>query len=411
VRSILGRIYLDQKDYSRIARGLLGDPHFKEDLEAYQFLIPFVDSHKLLIYSSWCHLFEALKYNEEKIDLLNPYCDAIDTLTEGNCIIWPETIEKRELELFFARHFGFTSEVSDKDYPYGNPKDLIFVGDTFGPIFDSKESLINNLKKELDRSFLLGKEKRFILKKLSKPKRLRELLEKLPEENLRPLYKQFPGFEKTFTKNVIIDFLLSSPKEKSIFFEDAIQTAFTFKNLIIHYSRIFPQLKEAVHCFDASSTQIRSTLRMNQVLYDVFGKHAINEVKTSKDLVNGFADNFNEEIIGLANKFKFPINEARKLLLKTKFEGIPSVKSTIFFIIEYYKKHKGTYKKGRNPLESDIMDLHHLRNFPYVDFYVTDRFFADIAKKGEGLFKTKVFLNLSELHKYLNKKKGDDSIS
>ncbi len=398
---LLGRIYLDQKDYSRIAKGLLGDSHFTEDLGAYQFLISLVDSHKLLIYSSWCHLFEALKYDEEKIDLLNPYCDAIDTLTQGNCIIWPETIEKRELELFFARHFGFTSEVSDNDCPYGKPKDLIFVGDVFEQIFDAKESLINNLRKELDSSFLLGKEKRYILKKLSRPKRLRELLEKLPEENLKPLYKQFPGFEKTFTKDRIIDFLLSSTKEKAIFFEDAIQTAFTFRNLVIHYSRIFPQLKKAVHCFDASSTQIRSTIRMNQVLYDVFGKHAINEVKFSNDLVNRFADNLNEEIIGLANKFKFPINEAKKLLVKTKFEHIPSISSIIFFIIEYYKRHKGTYKRGRNPLESDVMDLHHLRNFPYVNYYVTDRFFADIAKKGEVLFKTKVFLNLSELRKYL----------
>lgn len=47
----LGRIYLDQKDYSRIAKWLLGDSHFTEDLEAYQFLISLVESHKLLIYS------------------------------------------------------------------------------------------------------------------------------------------------------------------------------------------------------------------------------------------------------------------------------------------------------------------------------------------------------------------------
>jgi len=48
----LGRIYLDQKDYSRIAKRLLGDSHFTEDLEAYQFLISLMESHKLLIYSS-----------------------------------------------------------------------------------------------------------------------------------------------------------------------------------------------------------------------------------------------------------------------------------------------------------------------------------------------------------------------
>jgi hypothetical protein len=341
-----------------------------------------------------------LKYDEEKIDLLSPYCEAIDTLTEGNCIIWHATIEKRELELFLAEHFGFTSEVSDNDYPYGKPKDLIFVGDIFEPFFESKGPLVEILKNALNSSFLSGKEKKYFLKKLGKPKKLRGILEGLTEENLQPLYKQFPGFDKTFTKDRIIDFLLSSPKEKAVFFENAIQRAFTFKNLIIHYSQMFPELKKATHCFNGSSTQIRSTIRMNQVLYDIFRKQ-VSEAKLSKNIVNSFANHLDKEVVELANKYHFPIGDARSLLVKTKFDHITSVKSMIFFLTEYYKKHKGGYGKGRHPLRSDIMDLHHLRNFPYVNFYVTDRFFADIAKKGEDLFGTKVFANLSELQKYL----------
>lgn len=356
----LGKIYLDQKDYSRIAKGLSGDTKFKDDVEAYYFLAPFVKSQKIFVYGSWCHLYEALRYDEGKIKLLSPYCEAIDTLTQGKCIIWPETIEKRELELFFAKHFGFESKISEDEYPYGNPIDLIFIDHIYDTLIDPKESL----KKELDSLPLSGKEKKYCLKQFSKPKRLRRLLEKFPEENLRLLCRQFPGFEKTFTKDKLLDFLLSSPKEKAMIFKDALKNTFTFKNLVTYYSPIFPQLKVASHCFDESSTKLRGFIKMSQVLYDIFDKQ-VTESKLSKIMVERFVNNLNKEIIELANKFQFPINEAKELLQKTEFEHLTSIRAMKFFIIEYYKRHKGSYERGRNPLEGDVMDLHHLRNFPY----------------------------------------------
>lgn len=391
------RIYLDQKDYSRIAKGLLGGSHFREDLEAYHFLISLSHSQKLLVYSSWCHLLEALKYDEEKIRLLIPYCQAIDSLTNGNCIIWPETIEKKELELFFSKHFGFSTRISEKDYPYGKPKDLISIGDISGNV---SEPLQDVLKRNLEVLPLSGTEKKYFSRHLQKPKKLRALLDKFPADNLKALYDRFPGTEKTFTKNKFIDFLLSSTEERADIFESALQDVFTFTNLVTHYSRFFPQLKKVVHCFDDSSSQIRSIITMNQVLYDIFAKQ-VSESTISNALVDGYANSLNEEIVSLATKYHFPTDEARGLLVKTKFESVTSVKAVIFFVTEYYKRHKGSSQRGRHPLESDLMDLHHLRCLPYVNFYVTDRFFADIAKKGESFFGTKVFLNLSELQKYL----------
>ncbi len=74
------KIYLDQKDYSRIAKGLAGNHKYTLDLSVYHFLIDLVNSGKIRIYFSWCHFIEALKY-EQEIDMLKPYCRVIDTLT------------------------------------------------------------------------------------------------------------------------------------------------------------------------------------------------------------------------------------------------------------------------------------------------------------------------------------------
>lgn len=80
------KIYLDQKDYSRIGRGISGDSRYQEDFEIYKLLLCLVNSGKVRIYFSNLHAIEALRYQREKIELLKPYCMVIDTLTQGHCI-------------------------------------------------------------------------------------------------------------------------------------------------------------------------------------------------------------------------------------------------------------------------------------------------------------------------------------
>ncbi|MBI4642140.1 MAG: hypothetical protein HY731_15740 [Candidatus Tectomicrobia bacterium] len=69
----------------------------------------------------------------------------------------------------------------------------------------------------------------------------------------------------------------------------------------------------------------------------------------------------------------------------------------------YAARHKGQIGAARDPLESDIMDLQHLRNMPYVDFQVTDRFAVEVAKTVTPMFGTKVLRNLGELQEALEK--------
>ena len=95
-------IYLDQKDYSRIARGLYGEESYKPYIAIYNYLKNLSDSGRIKIFFSWTHIIESLRYHDLTSELWRIHCNVVDTLTKGNCIIFPAYLEERELELFLS---------------------------------------------------------------------------------------------------------------------------------------------------------------------------------------------------------------------------------------------------------------------------------------------------------------------
>ncbi len=144
------RVYLDQKDFSRIGKGLAGNPLCREDVEVFRWLLDFVRAGRVRVYFSWCHAVETLRYDEDKIDVLEPYCEAIDSLTQGHCICWPVTILQLETTLWLAREFDVTHSVP-ADYPYGKTVDAFppIPYHAFGPL----ETVV---KKQLERRLSIG---------------------------------------------------------------------------------------------------------------------------------------------------------------------------------------------------------------------------------------------------------------
>src|SRR5438105_3187196 len=59
---LMYRVYLDQKDYSRMAQGLGGVADCAEDAKAYTVLQRMVEMGSIRIYFSWAHFVEALRY-------------------------------------------------------------------------------------------------------------------------------------------------------------------------------------------------------------------------------------------------------------------------------------------------------------------------------------------------------------
>jgi hypothetical protein len=56
------RAYLDQKDFSSMARGLMGDSRYAPAAQCFDFLKHTVESGRLVVYFSWCHIVESLRY-------------------------------------------------------------------------------------------------------------------------------------------------------------------------------------------------------------------------------------------------------------------------------------------------------------------------------------------------------------
>ena len=146
----LVRVYLDQKDFSRIGKGLAGNPHCLEDVEVYEWLLPLVEAGRIRVYFSWCHAVETLRYDDSKADLLEPYCRAIDNLTQGQCIRWPITILQEEIPACLARLSGLDAQLHD-DYPYGRTVDAFppIPNHAFGPVAKA-------VKKELENDLSIG---------------------------------------------------------------------------------------------------------------------------------------------------------------------------------------------------------------------------------------------------------------
>ena len=111
--------------------------------------------------------------------------------------------------------------------------------------------------------------------------------------------------------------------------------------------------------------------------------------------------NLRPAINRFAAKHKFSSKKAEAMLLDTDFATMPIINSLVSFGTSYLKIHD-VYKRARKPLESDGTDLQHLRNVPYVDCFVTDKFVNNYAKTvALNTYNTNIFQNLSELQDWL----------
>lgn len=393
------KIYLDQKDYSRTGKGLSGEHDYDDDVRVYNLLLELVKSNKIRIYFSWCHINEAMRYDEQKIDLLEPYCAAIDSLTQGHCIRWVQELEKKELELFLCNQFNFKTDISEESYPYGKYKDAVpFPDDIYTDLdIDFDKAIEKQLKK-----YSIPNELRKIASRyLANRQNLRAILSEISKEDLHSIGSMLPGFD--LSKDDLINIACGDMLSKKEVLQTCFNKTMTFKNLV-HYSRYFPDLKQLGSFFDEDSEKLKRLIKGEQALHticDAFNIPHMNETDLRSSLIEKFVDDFDDDLTALYNKYRFPVAEAKEILLKSELRELPSMNAIITFGVEYYKRHKGDYDRGRTPLRSDIMDLHHVRNLPYVDFYSTDRFFGEVVRAKSKEFTTRVVTNLKDLKSIL----------
>lgn len=393
------RVYLDQKDFSRIAQGLSGKPDCLPDARVYEFLHKLVEEGLIRVYFSWAHVVEALRYHKDQVELLKPYCDVIDKLTDGHCIIFPTKLEERELELALADTFGFSSELDKSEYAYGRYAEA--VGIQFDDL-DPKEVLRDVLHECLDELPLSREEKESVLDKIKNERNMELPVQFLPETTLREMAVRFPSAPGFFTGENVVKMLLGTPDDQGKKLWEFIQGAFTFKNLVTIYSKQNPELRKVGSFFDQDSMHLGSLIRILQSAQGLLGRNFIREKEIEENLAQRFVDHLEPEITEYAEKHGFSVQEAKTTLLDSKLEPMPSIHVLISAVREYVRRHKGVPGRARDPLSSDLMDLQHLRNLPYVDLFVTDRFAADVARDAARTMGTKVLRSLNELRQELN---------
>ncbi len=450
------KIYLDQKDYSRIGKGLVGNQKCDTDLTVYHFLIKLVNSGKIRIYFSWCHFIEALKY-EQEIDIVEPYCQVIDSLTQGHCIKWIDALQKTELELFLSRQFNFNTSISD-DYPYGKFVDALPFTDDLISDFQKRCNLIeikngikirslnilNEFKQFGNTKFLkevikqtpkkslydinnnlssysifskeelvdllfgsLQNQENLLEKLLGNDDFLKELIKQTPNEYLLSFSESFPGFD--FSNEELINFLFGNPQIQKKLIRKYFDRVSSFKNFVLKYSKLFPQVKKMGDLFK-DTRSLSTAIMFMQAVYDI-NPNLVNEKNIYDDLIHKYIEYFTNDLNNICNKHNLDREISKKFLADTKFKGMPSINSLLTYVIEYYKRHKGNLIKGRKPESSDIMDLYHIRNLPYVDIYSTDSFFGEFAKKRSIEFRTQVVTSLVELKDVLEKKRDHSLIN
>jgi hypothetical protein len=377
------KIYLDHKDYIQITRGLLGDKNCKEDVDSYKTLLNFVENDKVIIYFSWVHFCEALRYKGQQADVLNTYCEVVDSLTKGNCIIFPYELQKRELELYLSKEFNFETEIPTKEYPYGKYMEALTI-EPFEPI-----SILQIIKDDITKSVTDRKDKKYLLKRLNNPKTRKRIFKKVPLDCFQELKEAFPSL---YTKEKILQ-LIDNPD----IFAKAFKDSFSFKNMIMRYNNQFPQLRQMAYFFEEHEKLLVQLIRDTQQLHVFLGKSPIDENKIVDGHIRKSVNSIKEQIKALSEKYQFIEANAKEKLISSKLEGIPSMYAIAIAFAEYLRRNRWNFDHGRSPNESDLRDLHHIINLPYVDFYVTDRFFVSIAKKYADSFNTTVVRNVEQL--------------
>lgn len=382
------RIYLDQKDYINIAEGILGDSRFKDEADCYKHLLTLVNKRKATIYYSWAHISETLKHVNTITDSLKNQCEVLDKLTKGNCLLQTNQIIKKEIEYFLLEQVLKLNANENKitQYPFGTHSDCIE--------FDID---IENSRKNLDSKVKKGiKDKVFSKSK----KQLNKLFPNANNLTKKEVYKLLTFDEKAFKK--YFDSTLGF-KELILKYRDYFTKFGAANNLPLSRSKEFVEImglhrERMILGFEIINKQ--NDPQEKQKIKDKLKKKVDEDILSYRESIT---DHYKKEIIKYIKPFLEckKINEKEALDKLSDFNKILGIRFYKELITEYFKRNSGFTPNPRKTDINDYYDIEHIRYIPYVDYYVSERFFSGVASAISKNYNTEVFRNLKELRIYL----------
>lgn len=386
---------------------MYGDESYTPYIEIYNLLKKLSEAGMIKIFFSWTHIIESLRYHDLTSEFWKIHCEVVDSITKGNCIIFPKKIEKTELDLCLADNFDIESRYSKSNYAFGRYKESFPSIKKQALSFD--DDIENAVKKRILSLDISRKNRRLLLKKVMNEKYLKKFLIKMSDDDYRGIVKNghnenplISDLKEFLDRDKFIEFIVGSNSYKKEIFLSFIDHIFNFKTLVNMYSHIFPELMQMAQFPNKTYKKLSSLISDAQLFQNINSKPAIDPDQLKVDLVNNIVTSLRPSISAYAKKYQISEKAAERYLIESQLNSMPSLYSLVIFSVEYAKRHIGVTKRPRNSRESDVMDLHNLRNLPYVDLFVTDKFFADLVRKtARNEFGTRVFRNLFELKEFL----------
>jgi len=270
------RIYLDQKDYSNIARGLTGVDNYQEDVEIYHELLKKVKSSEIRIYFSNCHISEIISYELVRNEFIEKYAEVVETLTQGHCLRLFADITELEIQLLLSQEFELDLHINKSDCFYGRYADAISNnGDPFKDLGKHLRALI---KREIERS-TTGQSKKIYLRKLKNTNQLRRLIEekKIDEDYARILSKEL---HIELTKNEVTDIIVKNDKETTLIKRKISDSLLHFSKLLKFFRFKYPQINDLPNLYLSTVKALENFINLIQKNWKKHG-HEINDQKNS----------------------------------------------------------------------------------------------------------------------------------
>lgn len=384
------RAYLDHKDYKNMAKGLRGESQYRRDAEAYEVLLRHVRAGTLSCYFSALHVLEAVRYKRADPEEIDSYCTVLESLTQGKCIVWTHTLEDRELKYFVQNHFGIPQDLSLDSYPYGG------YLEAFPDTLESCSGWAKQFKKDWDHK------KREVIRPLGKTRIERRMIQKrlppLTEFSVSPdMLDTIPNeLRRIFTPEVMTALIRGTRHSDSDALLNMMRRAMGVRELLGIWNATCPSLDQMGKVFDESGQQIIEMIRYNRSAVTAFGPQLHEQAIESgrKEIIKMLSRHFARKVHQLFPDSGITRRQLEDALSDSDMSALPSWHAAIALYYEYTLDSVGS--ENRKILGSDVRDIIHMRYLPYVDFVVTDRYFAELARRVKG-YRTAILRNVREL--------------
>jgi hypothetical protein len=443
------RLYLDQKDFGRIADALVRKDESSADLRAYNRLKACVATGRVRVYFSFVHVIETLRFGDVRSPIAMSHCEVVDTLTEGRCIRCVGHLLQAELDLALSDIFAYKATHYRDDYAYGRHADALTTDglvpnvDFVNEMVDSTQEKLKRLSERVRTNIGLPSRQtlRAFLRKLP-PQALQQMegmlptgmnarelltvilkgsdedmrtvaralcssaefigraLTAMPDAELANFNQSMPAGDFSWTRDQFMTALFGTPTAREMVWSQFFAGVMSFSQLITYYSRVRPELAPMGHLLDENEGNLVHQLRRMQQFEPWRAAILGTPATWDRDIARGFGPRYLESvrprIEALAVQYGFPADRAERELSAGGFRRLPYIRATTVWMQSYLARHRGT-QHTRTPEPNDFRDLYHCVNAPYVDILVTERFAADVSKPLTGAFGTRVLRSLADL--------------